>query len=50
MAQMPREQLSALAAAEDYDIEVFGLEHNYAIASASSLIWALDFSLAWLVD
>jgi hypothetical protein len=44
MAQMPCELLSALAAAEDYDIEVFALRHNYVISSirsAWSLIWAL---------
>ena len=40
-AQMPCEQLSALAAAEDYDIDVFGLRHDYTISTASSLLSAL---------
>jgi len=38
---MPCEQLSALAAAEDDDIEVFGLRHDDTNPTASSLISAL---------
>jgi hypothetical protein len=40
-AQMPCEQLSALAAAEDYDVNVFGLSHDHSNLIASSVISAL---------
>jgi predicted RNA-binding Zn ribbon-like protein len=45
MAQMPCELLSALATAEDYNIEVFGLRHNYSLRLIADLS---NGSLAWI--